>query len=165
MVLGQGWMQMPKSVVVAILSTVRNRILNFALEVEASNPDAGEAAPESTPVPKETVSQIFHTHIYGNVGSVASGHDITQTATVNVQQGNFRSLAAFLETQGVADGDVKDLKAAVQPEPEVSSDRFGKRVSTWMGKMVEKSAEGTWKVATGVASNVLTSAIKAYYGI
>jgi hypothetical protein len=164
MVLGQGWMLVPKSALVGILSTVRNRILNFALEIEASNPSAGEATPESTPVPKETVSQIFHTHIYGSVGNVASGQGITQTATVNIQQGDFCSLAAFLRKQRVDDDDVRDLQAAVESEPTPSNNNFGKKVSTWIGKMVQKSAEGSWKVTTTVASNVLTSAIKAYYG-
>jgi len=165
MVLTQGWMLLPKSVVVGILSTVRNRILNFALEIEASNPNAGEAAPDSTPVPKERVSQIFHTHIYGNVASVASGHGFTQNVALNVQKGNIGSLATFLHEQGVDQEDTDELVGAVRAEPNAASDRLGSRVSAWIGKMVQKSAEGTWKVTTNVASNVLTSAIKNFYGI
>jgi AbiTii len=45
MVLAQAWINIDKSQIVGILSTVRNRILNFALEIEASFPEAGEAAP------------------------------------------------------------------------------------------------------------------------
>ncbi|MGD0349375.1 MAG: hypothetical protein ABSB84_03550 [Verrucomicrobiota bacterium] len=161
----QAWMVMSKSSVVGILSTVRNRILNFAIEIEATNPDAGEAAPGSIPVPKEKVSQIFNTYIYGTVGNVASGHDIQQAATVNVQQGDFQSLASYLKEQGVDDAEVLALKEALKSEPKPSPTGFGKKVSTWMGKMLQKSAEGTWKVGTTVAANLLTSAIKSYYGI
>lgn len=163
----QAWMRISKSSVVGILSTVRNRILNFAIEIEATNPDAGEAAPGSTPVPKETVSQIFNNYIYGNVGNVASGHEIQQTAVVNIQQGDFKGLAEFLREQGVDAEDVKALKQAVEsdPKPAPASKTLGKKVSAWMGKMLQKSAEGTWKIGTTVAANLLTSAIKSYYGI
>ena len=161
----QAWMRISKSSIIGILSTVRNRILNFAIEIEATNPDAGEAAPGSTPVPKEKVSQIFNTYIYGTVGNVASGHDIQQTATVNVQQGDFSSLANYLKEQGVEEAEVLELKEALKSEPKPSTSGFGKKVSTWMGKMIQKSAEGTWKIGTTVAANLLTSAIKSYYGI
>jgi hypothetical protein len=163
----QAWMTLPKSSVIGILSTVRNRILNFAIEIEASNPDAGEAALGSTPVPKETVSQIFNNYIYGNVGNVASGHEIQQTAVMNLQQGDFEGLSDFLREQGVEENDVVALKQAVKldPQPSPAHKNFGKNVSAWVGKMLQKSAEGTWKIGTTVAANLLTSAIKLYYGI
>jgi hypothetical protein len=165
LVLGQAWKSVPKSLVVGILSTVRNRILNFAIQIEASNPDAGEAGLNISLIPQEVVSHIFNTNIYGNVGNVASGHGITQSANVFVNQGDFPSLAAFLQKQGVAKGDVEDLEKALLVETKPKAIGFGKKVSAWMGKMIQKSAEGTWKVATDVASSVLTEAIKKYYGI
>ena len=58
--LAQAWLALPKSSVIGILSTVRNRILDFALEIEATNPDAGEATPDAKPIPEERVSQIFN---------------------------------------------------------------------------------------------------------
>jgi hypothetical protein len=162
----QAWRIVPKSALVAILSTVRNRILNFAIEIEASNPAAGEPLSGIIPIPQETVSQIFNTNVYGNVGNVASGHDIAQTATVTIQQGDFRSLANSLKEQGVSEEDVNELEKAVHadPAPPVSAENFGKGVAAWFGKMITKAAEGTWKVATTTASSLLTSALKSYYG-
>jgi hypothetical protein len=165
MVLGQGWMNLPKSAIVGILSTVRNRILNFALEIETSYPDAGEAAPGETPVPKEVVSQILNQTFYGPVANVASGHGIEQTGTINIQQGDFRTLAAFLKEQGVGEADVDDLRVAIKGDPKPTEKKFGKKVSVWMGKMVQKSAEGAWKVTTTVGANLLTKALEMYYGM
>lgn len=166
MVLMQGWGRMSKGAVVGILSSVRNRILSFALEIEASNADAGEAPPGTTPVPAETVSQIVNNHIYGNVGNIATGHGIQQTATLDIKQGDFGTLAAFLRKQGVDSNDIDALEHAVKSDPSQLTGRpFGKNVSTWLGKMVQKSAEGTLKIATTVVSNVLAAAIKTYYGI
>jgi len=140
--------------------------LSFALEIESSNPDAGEAKVDTIPVPKETVSQIFNNYIYGNVGNVAGGHGIQQSATVTVEQGSFKSLAEYLRGQGVDEEDVSLLQQAVDTDPAPTQDKpFGKKVSAWMGKMIQKSAEGGWKVATGVASNLLSGAIKSYYGL
>jgi hypothetical protein len=69
LVLAQAWICVDKSKVVGILSTVRNRILNFALEIEISYPEAGEAAPGETPVPKEVLSQIFNQAVHGRKSS------------------------------------------------------------------------------------------------
>jgi len=69
----QAWKVIPKTSIVGALEAVRNRILNFVLEIEAEAPDAGEAAINSKPVPEEKVHQIFNTYISGNVANVATG--------------------------------------------------------------------------------------------
>ena len=38
-----------------LVSPVKNRIVDFALKIEAENPDAGEALPNTQPVPMEKV--------------------------------------------------------------------------------------------------------------
>ena len=165
MVLGQAWLQIPKNMVVGILSTVRNRILSFVLEIEASNPDAGEALPGSTPVPTKEVSQVFYTTIHGNVGNIASGHGNTQTATVNVHRSDLRSLLHFLKDQGVTQPDIDELEAAVKSDPAPTENGFGKGVSQWIGKMTTKALSGAWDISKDIASKVLLEAVNQYYGL
>jgi len=171
LVLAQAWLNVDKNRVVGILSTVRNRILGFALELEAAYPDAGKSEPGETPLPKEEVNRVFQQNItqnfHGPVANVASGHAIEQTGTVNIQQGDFRKLATFLQENGVAELDILDLKTAIDGDGhlEPTSKTFGKSVSSWIGKMVAKSAEGVWKVGTDVASKLLVEGIKAHYGM
>jgi hypothetical protein len=69
----QAWKVIPKGAIVAALSEIRNRILSFVLEIEAEDPEAGEAALNSTPVSQEKVHQIFLTTINGNVQNIATG--------------------------------------------------------------------------------------------
>jgi hypothetical protein len=164
MLLIQAWSTLPKSSIVGILSTVRNRILNFALEIEADNPEAGEAAPDTKPIAEERVSQIFNTNIYGNVASIASGQHISQTTQQNVNRGDFASLAKFLKELGFSDQDVGDLHEALGAEPSPPETGLGTKVASWLGKAVEKVAAGGMKISTAVASNVLAEAIKNYYG-
>ena len=78
----QAWKVIPINAVVAALDEIRNRILNFVLEIEAEAPDAGEAEINSTPVPSEKMNQIFNTYISGTVQNVATGgHSFQQHAT------------------------------------------------------------------------------------
>lgn len=69
----QAWKVIPINRIVAALDTVRTRVLNFVIEIEAEAPEAGEAPANSSPLPQERVHQIFNTYITGNVQNVATG--------------------------------------------------------------------------------------------
>lgn len=59
-------LEVPVASVSGILDAVRNRALEFALEIEAENPQAGEATPgDDPPVPIARTDIIFNTTIYG----------------------------------------------------------------------------------------------------
>ncbi len=80
----QAWKVVPVGSIVGLLDQVRNRILKFALEIEAQDPAAGEAELNSNPVEGEKVSQIFNTYISGNVQNLATAsHDFEQHSTNN----------------------------------------------------------------------------------
>jgi len=161
----QAWKAIPSSAIVGILDTVRNRILNFVLEIESAAPDAGEAT--GTPsITSEQVGSVFNTYIMGNVGNIASGSThVQQHATITVNKGDSESLAKFLKTMNVEDEDIQKLQEALVTEPVATSGGFGKRVSAWIGEMVSKSAQGLWNVTTTIASNILTKAVEQYYGL
>ena len=78
----QAWKVIPINGLVATLDEIRNRILNFVIEIEAEDPAAGEAELNSKPVAPEKVQQIFNTYISGDVQNVATGsHSFEQHAT------------------------------------------------------------------------------------
>lgn len=80
----QAWKVIPVSIVISAIDAVRNKVLNFVLEIETEAPDAGEAEINSDPVPQEKIHQIFHTHIHGDVQNVATGStDFKQKAVIN----------------------------------------------------------------------------------
>ncbi len=66
---GQAWRDIPTSSLVAILDTVRNRLLDFVLEIEAEAPEAGEAEIGIQPVPDAVVNQIFNQCVLHQVNS------------------------------------------------------------------------------------------------
>lgn len=161
------WMNVPKGAVVAILETVRNRILNFALEIEKAAPDAGEAPPDSKPIPEEKVSQVFNTYITGNVQNVATGSsNFTQGGQFTVLKGDFISLSSLLKSQGVAEDDISSLHDAInEDEKKEKTPGFGEKVSGWIGKMLSKAGTAVWNISSGSAGTLLTKAIAQYYGL
>ena len=47
------WGEIPVFEFERLIGAVKNRILDFSLKIEAENPEAGEALPNSHPVAKE----------------------------------------------------------------------------------------------------------------
>jgi hypothetical protein len=75
------WQVISPHALMGIVDTVRNRLLDFSLKIEAENPEAGEALPGTQPVPGDKVQMIFHNIFYGSVGNVSqNGQDFIQKA-------------------------------------------------------------------------------------
>jgi hypothetical protein len=159
----EAWRIYPTSRVVGVLDSVRNRILKFVLEIERENPNAGDANMTGPPIPQQKVEQIFHTHITGNVGSIAVGsHSFSQTV---IQQNDLDGLAKFIESIGGTKEDRKELEKAIEADGKPTGKSFGGKVAGWLGVMVSKAAQGTLKVGVDVASKVISEKLKQYYGI
>ncbi|EGR1072261.1 hypothetical protein QXB71_004047 [Vibrio cholerae] len=98
----QAWKVIPVNALVGILDMIRSRVLNFVLEIESEDPEAGDAPINSQPVAEEKVQQIFHTYITGNVQNVATGSShVSQHALNNENTQLFNELLqALSETKG-----------------------------------------------------------------
>lgn len=160
------WKVVPKSSVAALLDTVRNRVLSFVLEIEAEAPDAGEAPPNTKPIPDERINQVFNTYIQGNVTSLTAGSQITtQTIEITVVQNDLDSLKQYLASLGIGEPDLEELDQAIQEDAQSGvKDNLGSKVKVWLGKMISKAGSSTWNVATSVAANLLIKALSKYYG-
>lgn len=80
----EAWKIVSNNLIIALLDTVRNRILQFVIEIESEDPNAGEAPLNSNPVPQEKVSQIFNTYITGDVHNIANASsDFSQNVQIN----------------------------------------------------------------------------------
>lgn len=158
--------EIPKSAVVGVLDAVRNKVLKFALEIEQQNPEAGDVSPGTKPVPEERIAQIFHTCIMGGAQNVAVGSPGAVQHAQQLQAGDVAGLMRFLADQGIEATDLAGLEAAIAEDPQPRAGKpLGGRVAGWMGTMVSKAASGAWKVGTSAATEVLTAALKAYYGL
>ena len=161
------WKVIPHGALVALVDTIKSRVLNFVLEIEKEAPDAGEAAPHQLPLPQEKLSHVFNTYITGNVQNVATGSShFTQAGEFRVVEGDFSTLAEYLRSNGVASKDVEELEVAIDADKKVEGKaKLGKRVQAWLAKMVGKAASGTWQVSTSAAGTVLGKALSRYFGL
>ena len=158
--------EMPKSAIVGVLDAVRNKVLKFAIEIEQQNPAAGDAQLGTKPVPEERVAQIFHTYIMGGAQNVAVGSPGAVQHAQQLQVGDVPALKHFLAEQGIEPADLVEMENAIAADPKPKAgEPLGRRVAGWMGTMVSKAASGAWKIGTSSAAELLTAALKAYYGL
>lgn len=158
--------EIPTSAVVGVLDSVRNRTLKFVLEIEEQAPGAGDVAPGSKPVPVEQVGQIFNTYILGNAQNVAVGSPGALQHARQIVAGDVSALRRFLAEQGVEARDLAGLEQAIAEDGAPKAGQpFGKKVAGWIGNMVSKAASGAWSISTSSAGELLTTAIRAYYGL
>jgi len=123
------WAQIGGNEFQQLLSAVRNRILDFALEIEKANPDAGEAAPNTAPVPTDKLQPIVQNVFHAAVGNVAqNSRDFVQTAQLGPTTADltkfvseFRAHIAELhlspENTKRVDAQLKTIEAQLVEEP------------------------------------------------
>lgn len=151
------WAQISSNEFAQLLSAIKTRILDFALELESKNPDAGEALTNKPPIPDEILNPIVHNY-FGTVGNIAHGsHGFSQSASIGVQPGDFRSLKCFLLDGGVAERAVAELEEAVHAD----HDRFGPRVQRWLGKLAITAVD----IGKGLSIQVISAALKNHFGL
>ncbi len=155
--LTNAYQHIPAAVYADILEKVRNRLFGFLLDLQNRNSTSEESQ-------ESTIGRLVNYHIYGGQKVIATGEQVSQQVKI-VQKNDAASLLAYLREHGVADDDLRELSDAIAAEPEVSGDNFGPKVGAWMGGMLAKAPTGVWQAGIEVASNVLTNALKGYYGM
>jgi hypothetical protein len=145
-----------------LLDQVRNRVLNFVLELESRDPEAGEAVANSAKVPSDEVRSIFYqTIIRGDVQNLAQGsRDFSQTVS-SVSKGNVGSLRNALKQIGLAERDINQGLEAIREDQKAGVSGIGHKVKAWLGNMALKA--GTSAVAAA-STTAVTEALKHFFG-
>lgn len=164
-VLAQVHQPILQSAVQGVLDVIRNRLLDFVLELQELNPGVltdDEALKEIAP---EDVSQIFNLTIQGDHNIVASGKEVRQQVSHSIPHGDVAGLMEFFRRNGLAEEDLRVLKDALEgdPAPEIEG-VFGPRITAWIGQTVSKAAGGLWKVSLTTAPILISKALSKYYG-
>lgn len=78
----QVWCVIPTQAIINILDNIKTRIMKFVNALEKENPDAGEASRDETPIPLQTVTQVFNQYFYGTVSNLATGSSHFQQSVI-----------------------------------------------------------------------------------
>jgi len=149
-----------------IIDSVRNTVLEWSLKLEEEGIlGVGMSFSKQEKVKARTSNNINIHNFQGVFGDVTES-TVFQDLTLNVKAGDFDSLSDFLKSKNVQEEDIAELAKAVETDPPPKDNSsLGNKVSDWIGKMVSKAATGLWQIGVEAASNVLSKAICAYYGI
>lgn len=143
----------PRSVLHSTLDTVRNKALEFALDLQAQYPDAGELNGPSSATNLEvtrTVNYTIHNSIYGNGNTVGSGENVTQNVQVN--HNDLEGLLDALKALGLGDAERAEVKNAV----EADGGKPGEATKT----LLERFQDGSLKVGGAAAGTALVGLLK-----
>jgi hypothetical protein len=143
---------------VSIVEAVRTRILDLALTIEKTHPEAGHAGAD--PLPVEATQNIV-TNVFGGGTNVAiASSEFTQQ--VRISEGDWGGLEAYLTRLGVGEDDIADLAAALESDEGLNSEGFGPSTAQWLGHM---AAETAGHFAVGSSAGLIANALWHYLGL
>lgn len=150
-----------------ILTQVRSRLLDFLLELQDKvGEDMTKDEVKKVGQSLET-GTMFSQAIYGNNNTILIGTHNVQSVVNKVKAGDFAALVDVLKENGVEAGDIARLQEAVVGDDKSINQKgqqFGTGVKNWMASMLTKAVNTSWQIEVAVAANLLTDALKAYYG-
>lgn len=156
--LAEAWQVLPMSSLTTLCDTVRNRVIDFALEVDETLSGYGE---DVKSMPKSEVTKSVTNIIYGN-NNIMSGNsrDIIYRAESNVSSQDWCALADIVSSLGFSDSHIAELKQAIDEDANASmTDGIGPKTASWLGTALGYVSRGGAKVGIEVASKTLTAAI------
>jgi hypothetical protein len=89
--LHRAWQEIPSSAITALLDTIRNRILKFAIEIKD---ELGIVGGDISVIPQAKVEQSVTNYIYGGTNVISgTAHDFTQIGQISITPGDFEALS------------------------------------------------------------------------
>ena len=157
----------PASAVNEVLSYVRNNLLDFMLKIDSEFGNITEI--EELKTKKEEIATIMNQTIINTSGDgnvVNTGDKVKVSANITINKGSKEELLRYMQDIGLSDKDVVELSVIIDTEkPDLKKKTFGQKVNNWTQKVLGKALDGSWNIGVGAAGNLLTEAIKMYYGM
>jgi hypothetical protein len=149
-----------------MIDMVRNKLLQFALELQRETGGAEPSPDNPSPavVEKQVIQIIYggQTNVYG--GSI--GGNVIQGKNHTVIKGDFNSLSKSLAEIGIPENLHSGLNAALAEDGEHGhTTGIGPKTKGWLKLSLAALGKGTAKVVGGVLETSATAAILAYYGV
>lgn len=151
---------------VALVDAVRTKILEWSLDLESQGIlGEGMSFSSAEKLKAATTTSIQIQNFQGVLGNIENG-TLVQDLNMKVKKGDFNSLRDYLDKLNIEKDDIDELQVALDADSIPNSSKsFGTKVAAWIGKMIQKSATGTWQIGIEIAGSVLASAIAKYYGL
>lgn len=157
------WRPFSKVQMEEILDQVRNRLLEFLLQLQQIDPKVMKSEAAIVAVSGDQVQNTFNTAIFGKGNIVAAGIGVTQAVT-QVKTKDPNSLLSHLRSHECPEDALAELQSALAEDGERPREQLGDAVKSWLGRTTVKALDGAWKVGVEVAPSLLKEALFQYYG-
>lgn len=154
-------MEFPKSALVELLDTVRNRLLSFVLELQSEFPNLTSSDEKLSDIPSERAQSIFNYYIYGDNSIINSGQDNDIKIQQNVVQNDIESLIKTLTSFGLSGEDITKLEESITDDEDQPGRGIGPKTKKWMESFKQKSGDA---VSQTIIDLTLKS-ISSYFGL
>lgn len=164
----RAWCEVPMASASNILMQVRSRLLDFILELSSEFSAATTDEEIKDKASNFDAANLFNHTIFGDNTTIVVGSENTQNITNTTTKNNFESLANELESNGVSNEDIVELKKAIECDTTLviqNKNEFGPEVKSWMQSMMSKVIDASWQIELGVAGSLLATALNNYYGL
>jgi hypothetical protein len=150
-----------------VINEVRSRLLDFILELSEKIPEEPNEDTMKEKSKEIGTSELFRNAVFGDNATIVVGDSNIQNIKNTILKNDFAALAAELKKYSVAEEDISSLKVAIESDkgtPDLTENKFGPKVRKWISGMLTKATDAVWDIQIGIAANLLTEALKAYYG-
>ena len=163
----RAWSKHQPGDMLQVINQIRSRLLDFVLQLSERIPN--EIEPEKMKEKSKEIgtTELFNNAVFGNNATVIVGDSNIQHIRNSIKINDFDALADELRKHSMYEEDIASLKVAIEGDrnaPELTEQRFGANVRKWMWEMLTKATDAIWDINLGVAGNLLTEALKAFYG-
>jgi hypothetical protein len=161
--LNRAWQEVPGSVIVGLIDTIKTRVLGFALELKD---ELGEVQDDPAELDRDTVDKTVINYIFGGTNVIAS-RDFVQVDNVEITQGDWSALSeALTHKLGVTPNAVTELKASLDDDAkEAPTPGLGTRTTNWLKAFGKKAGDAALNVGIEVAKQEATKWIHGYLGL
>lgn len=154
------YQEIPKSGLVELLDTVRNRVLNMALEIQSEVGKKDEDLKKMTPQIEEKIDQTIIQQIYGGNVYIATGQSSMTIQQQNIACGDWGQLEQVLRNSGLSQPELNELSSAVKQDGQ----KMGSTVLDWIKKTGPNVLSSGVKIGAAIGQTLLTEYLKQYCG-
>ncbi len=151
----------------SIMTQVRSRLLDFVLELTDHVSNISGTAAMTEKLKKLDASSLFNSAIFGDNTVINLGDSSSFSINNNVTKSDFNALKQYLVSEGISNEDVDELEIAINTDGPIAprSKNYGSAVGQWFSGMISKAANSTAGIGVAAVTDLLSSALKKYYGL
>lgn len=155
------YQEIPKSALIELLDTVRNRVLNMALEIQSEVGESDEDLKRLTPNAEAKIEGFVNQQIFNGNVYIASGESSITIQQQSIAVGNWNQLEQALRSSGISQPEFERLADAMAQD----GGKMGSTVLNWIKTAGPNILSGGVRIGANVGQVILTEFLKRYFGL